>query len=153
MEITGQPGDELLRVLEQLVAFLRRLTTNGLSTAAAAALRRLARDGAQRVTDLAKAERVSQPAMTQLVGRLERDGLVRRVSSPHDGREVLVELTDAGEDLLGRRRAQFAAAFTQLLDQQLPADRRAIAAALPALGRLAQAADAADHPTPAEAVR
>ena len=38
--------------------------------------------GPRRITDLAEAEAVAQPTITTLVGRLERDGLVRRAPDP-----------------------------------------------------------------------
>jgi DNA-binding MarR family transcriptional regulator len=122
---------------------VRRLATAGeLSLPAAAVLTRLARVGPQRLTDLAAAEGVSQPGMTQLVTRLERDGLVTRAPSADDGRVVLVEVTPAGSDLVARRRAQRAAALAELMRRLEPAERAAVRAALPALDRLAELADA-----------
>jgi DNA-binding MarR family transcriptional regulator len=38
--------------------------------------------------------------VTRLIDRLDRLGLVRRDRSPHDGRAVLVSLTDEGAALL-----------------------------------------------------
>jgi hypothetical protein len=67
----------LAQVLEQIVRIVRQLSTVGqLSLSAAATLTRIAADGPQRLTDLAAWERQSQPGMTQLATRLERDGLV-----------------------------------------------------------------------------
>src|SRR5579862_9164474 len=48
------------------------------------------------IRDLAARERVSPPAMTQHVDRLERDGLVARTPSVDDRRRVGVSLTDEG---------------------------------------------------------
>jgi DNA-binding MarR family transcriptional regulator len=115
-------------------------TAGGLSLPAAAVLARLLREGPCRLTDLATGEGVAQPSMTQLVTRLHRDGLVRRLDSASDGRVVLVDLTPAGRRLVQRRRAERAAAFDVLLDQLDPADRTAVQAALPALSRLADRA-------------
>src|SRR5271163_22827 len=53
---------------------------------------------------LATAGGIAQPAMTQLVGRLERDGLVVRLIDPDDGRATLVDITDAGQALLAQLR-------------------------------------------------
>src|ERR1700710_2856450 len=52
--------------------------------------------GPRRITELAEFERLAQPTMTQLVKRLEQDGLVTRQRQADDGRVVLVALTDAG---------------------------------------------------------
>lgn len=135
-------GETLLPALERLVRLLRQVDApDELSVVAAAVISRLARDGAQRLTELARSERASQPGMTQLVGRLERDGLVHRIPSPHDGRGVLVEVTDAGRALLERNRAQYAAALDAFLERLDEDDRRTIGAALPALTRLVHAAE------------
>jgi DNA-binding MarR family transcriptional regulator len=40
--------------------------------------------GPRRITDLAELEGVAQPTMTQLVKRLERQGLVARAGQPGD---------------------------------------------------------------------
>ena len=133
----------LALVLEQLVRVVRRLATEGaLSLPAATALARVVRDGPVRLTDLAAGEGVSQPGMTQLVTTLERSGLVRRATSPADGRVVLIEATHDGERLIGRRRAERAQALRHLLDRLDPADRDAVRGAVPALERLAALATA-----------
>ncbi|WP_229791634.1 MarR family winged helix-turn-helix transcriptional regulator [Micromonospora fulviviridis] len=138
-------GIELVVVLEHLVTLIRQVSTaGGLSTAASSALSRLGRDGPHRLTELAHAQGVSQPGMTQLVTRMEREGLVRRTANSDDRRAVLVEATDAGLDLLRRRRAERADALQHLLDCLDPQDQAAIAAALPALARLVEAARASD---------
>lgn len=56
------------------------------------------------VTVGALAERLcSKPQSTsELVSRLQRQGLVARDSSESDGRQVFVRLTQAGEELLSR---------------------------------------------------
>ena len=69
---------------------------NDISLTAASTLRRLEREGPRRLTELAAAEGVTQPAMTQLVTRLEKEGLAARGSDPADGRVVVVSITEAG---------------------------------------------------------
>lgn len=68
-----------------------------LSASAALVLNRLSREGPMRLTALAAAEGASQSGMTQLVQRLERQGLLERWSDPNDGRASLVMLGKAGE--------------------------------------------------------
>ncbi|MGW2934028.1 MarR family winged helix-turn-helix transcriptional regulator [Streptomyces sp. NPDC001156] len=137
---SGGSGEELVVAFEQLVRYVRQVSTaGGLSTAASSALGRLGREGSQRLTELARAEGVSQPAMTQLVTRMERDGLVRRVASTDDRRCVLVESTDAGADLVRRRRSERAEALERLMERLDPKERTAVVIALPALARLVQA--------------
>ncbi|MFJ3338075.1 MarR family winged helix-turn-helix transcriptional regulator [Streptomyces sp. NPDC086766] len=128
--------EDLIIAVEEMVRHVRRgATAGGLSTAASSALARLGREGPHRLTELARAEAVSQPNMTQLVTRLERAGLVRRAADHRDGRGVLVEATDAGLEVFRRRRAERAEALRQLVDALDESEQRAVRTALPALAR------------------
>ena len=134
---TRNSAVEIVASLDHLFQLLRRLTpADGIGLTAASTLRRLARDGDHRLSELAGAERVTQPAMTQLVSRLERDGLVRRRAHPGDGRVVIVTLSDAGRAVLDRRHDARVAHLEELLSGLTAADRAAIVAALPAFDRL-----------------
>ena len=115
-----------------------RVQRHDLSRTAASVLAALRDGGPQRITALAAAEAVAQPTMTTLVGRLERDGLVTRGSDPADARAVLVSLTPEGLMRLKRIREARAAAIENRLDQLDPDEREALAAALPALEKLAR---------------
>ncbi|MBB3089380.1 MarR family winged helix-turn-helix transcriptional regulator [Nocardioides albus] len=137
---TELSGRDLAPVMERLVRLVREVSTAGeVSTTGAAVIARLGRLGGQRITDLARAEGVSQPAMTQLVNRLEGDGLVRRAADSADRRGVLVETTDRGREVIDARRTQRAEALEAALGRLDATDRAAIAAALPALDRLVDA--------------
>jgi DNA-binding MarR family transcriptional regulator len=125
--------------LERLLSLIRWLSPPGLSLTAAATLTTLERSGPCRLTALAAAEGVTQPAMTQLIDRLEAGGLVERSADPDDGRVVRVQLTAAGRDLVARRRAARAERLSGLLAALSPADQEALAAALPAINALASA--------------
>lgn len=128
----------LTAAVERLFSLLRHGNPpNDISLTAASTLRRLEREGPRRLTELAAAEGVTQPAMTQLAQRLERDGLAERTTDATDGRVVLVRVTQAGRDLLARRRAVRAEHLAALLRHLSADDEALIAAALPALERLA----------------
>jgi DNA-binding MarR family transcriptional regulator len=129
---------DLAVTVQTLFGALRRLSPPGLSLTAASTLSTLERQGPRRLTELAVKEGVTQPAMTQLVSRLERDSLVARVGDPHDGRAVLVEITQAGRDLLHHRRSTRTRQLNAVLRTMPADDRRAIEGALPALNRLAE---------------
>lgn len=58
-------------------------------------------------------EGVTQPAVTQLVNRLERRGWVERHTDERDARAVLVALTAAGQAALDSARAEFARSCTR----------------------------------------
>jgi DNA-binding MarR family transcriptional regulator len=138
--VTPDPH-ELARHLDALVLAVRTATADRaeLSLTAAATLARLQAEGPARITGLATAEGVSQPSMTALAARLSAQGLVRRQQDPADGRAVVLSLTDAGADLLARRRADRTARLAPYLAGLSPHDQRRIAEALPALDALAGA--------------
>ncbi|EGD40798.1 MarR family winged helix-turn-helix transcriptional regulator [Nocardioides sp. WG-D5] len=140
MSTTPASGRDLSLSLEKVVRLVREVSTAGdISPTAATVLGVLARTGAQRVTDLARTAGVSQPAMTQLVNRLTRQGMLARVADDADRRAVLVEITDAGREVLEARRGQRAGVLDAALARVSAEDRAAIAAALPALDRLVDA--------------
>jgi DNA-binding MarR family transcriptional regulator len=119
------------------VRLIRSLESpENLSAAAVSLLGRLRAEGPTPLGELARAERVSQPNMTQLVTRLERAGLVQRAADPWDKRIVLVAIAKDGRKALTQRRRARTDALRPLIDRLSKPDRAAIAAALPALGRL-----------------
>jgi DNA-binding MarR family transcriptional regulator len=122
------------------VLAVRHLAPHDVSFTTAATLGRLARGGPQRLTRLAADEGVAQPSMTQLIQRLERQGLVRRVSDPADGRVRLISITEAGRELIQQRRAARAARLSDLIatlsaEDQLALDEMA-RIGMPAVQRL-----------------
>lgn len=91
-----------------------------LSASAALVLNRINREGPMRLTALAEAEGASQSGMTQLVQRMERQGLLERWSDPDDGRVSLVMLGEAGRqywdarvNALGQRVAAMLTAVSE----------------------------------------
>src|SRR5260370_10768702 len=127
--------------LERLIGLFRSLSLpDGLSLTAAATLATLERSGPRRLTALAVQEGVTQPAMTQLIARLQDSGLVSREADTQDGRVVQVRLTGQGQEMLARRRAIRAERLAAVLAPISPEDQEALAAALPAIDALASAA-------------
>jgi DNA-binding MarR family transcriptional regulator len=107
-----------------------------MSLTALSTLATLARTGPRRVTDLAAAEDVTQPAITRIVITLEQAGLIERRGDPADKRVALVVLTSAGANYFKTRRRLGAQAFVELLDR-LPDDEAAtLLTAVPALEHL-----------------
>jgi DNA-binding MarR family transcriptional regulator len=115
-------------------------SSSGLSISARAVLGTVADDGPTRLTGLATAGGITQPAMTQLVGRLERDGLVVRLIDPDDGRATLVDITEAGRALLAQGRQTQRDNLAELLEALSPDDeatlRLAMRVAAPLLDQL-----------------
>jgi DNA-binding MarR family transcriptional regulator len=128
---------ELTAVLEKFTRmFIRLPRVQRLSFTTLSVLHTLAGRGPQRLTALAAGEQVTQPAMTQIVTKLEYEGLVERRRDPSDNRAVLVHITAAGAAIVEGRRADRIAHLTELTGRLTPAEWAPIVAALPALRRL-----------------
>src|SRR3954452_6733944 len=124
-------ADRLRPVLLQLGRELRREAREvGISPEQVALLVAIKYTPGIGVRDLATRERVSAPAMSNHVDRLERDGLVQRTPSADDRRRVGLTLTDEGQRLLrkvrSRRTAWLATQLKGLTAEELTAIERAI---------------------------
>ena len=119
--VVGSAGDiaEMIALGTDLM-FRYLVDRDDLSASAALVLNRISREGPMRLTALAEAEGASQSGMTQLVQRMERQGLLERWSDPDDGRASLVMLGEAGRkfwaarnDVLRQRVAALLAGVSQ----------------------------------------
>ena len=77
--------------------------------------------------------------MSGLAARLVDQGLVHRGSDPQDARVVLLSLTAAGREVVAHRREARTQRLSAALADLTPDDVARIAAAVPALTRLADA--------------
>ncbi|MFD7874996.1 MarR family winged helix-turn-helix transcriptional regulator [Streptomyces sp. NPDC059766] len=68
-----------------------------------------------RVQEISERVHLSQSALSRLIARLERDGLVERAMCPQDRRGVRVALTDQGRALHGEVRPVQRAVLTRML--------------------------------------
>jgi DNA-binding MarR family transcriptional regulator len=96
------------------------------------------------VSDLADALGQRLAAVSALVTRLVRAGLLQRSEDPNDRRRVRLELTDHAERLLAAVDDRSAARFAAILGRMSPQGRQALAMALDELVRLLH--DATDQP-------
>ncbi|MCG5218797.1 MarR family transcriptional regulator [Streptosporangium soli] len=126
----------LSRELRHLVMLLRRAAAGQPVTSQQYAVLGSLEAGPRRMTELAEEHGVQLPTMTVQINRLEDPGLVARGSDPADARVRTVELTDEGRARLEAVRRARHAFLARQLDALTPAEREAIAAALPALSRL-----------------
>ena len=112
-----------------VMRFSRRLRNQRVDTSVTlshlAALSTLKRHGPMSPGELAGHERVQPPSMTRVVVALEGMGLVTRSPHPTDGRQVVIDLTPAAEDLLGAEARAREAWLSGML-QQLTAEERAV---------------------------
>jgi DNA-binding MarR family transcriptional regulator len=86
--------------------------------------------------ELAAEERISAPALSGHVDRLERAGLIERVRSADDRRRVGLTITADGARLLRRVRAQRTTWLAERLQGLAPEELAAVEAALEPLRRL-----------------
>ena len=137
----GNGREEIAEALEQAsILTTRHITNEALSLTSALALSRLNEQGPIRLTTLAAAEGIAQPSMTQLIQRLERQGLASRINDPEDGRVTLVNITNAGRALMDDRRRDRRDRLAELLKALSPEDEAALIlaanVALPIIRRL-----------------
>lgn len=110
---------------------------DGLTPSQLAVLATLVRRGPLPPSALAEIERVQPPSMTRILAALERDGWVVRHPHPQDGRQVVIEATEAAHDWVDaerRRRDQWLCQRVEHLSTQ---EREALLRVAPILERLA----------------
>lgn len=76
--------------------------------------------------DLAEGLGITYPSATNMVKRLERRGLVRRIINPADRREVEVRLTESGARLVEAVEAERLERLQKTLDAMPEAEREAL---------------------------
>lgn len=102
-----------------------------------AALSTLQRHGAMSPGELAGHERVQPPSMTRVVVALEGMGLVTRTPHPTDGRQVVIELTAAADELLAAEARAREAWLTGQLQNLSPEERTVLREAALIMDKLA----------------
>jgi DNA-binding MarR family transcriptional regulator len=141
---SGLDPAELAAAVERFNGFYIRLpAVRRLSFTTLSVLHTLAERSPRRLGELTATEQVTQPAVTQIVTRLEQDGLVERHPDPSDGRAVLVHITPAGEEVVAARRANRVARIAPILARLTDPERAALAAALPVLHHIAELGEGA----------
>jgi DNA-binding MarR family transcriptional regulator len=110
---------------------------NPLSVAALSALGILFREGECTIGALAAHERVQPPSMTRTVNCLVDDGYAVRRANETDGRQVLVDLTERGREILLADRRRRDAWLAQRLRELTPDERALLREAAPLIQRLA----------------
>lgn len=131
--------DDIAEALPQRVATLTKLflasTSVTISRTEVGVMRALS-VRPQRITELAAAERVTQPAITLLVTRLANRGWVARETDPRDGRAVLVALTPAGRAVIDGLRAEYRALMHEEMGALGDEDVETLARAIDVLDEL-----------------
>jgi DNA-binding MarR family transcriptional regulator len=154
MESTRRPEDreEIGSTFEDIALLVVRYLVDrqGLAFTTVLVLVILDNEGPTRLTALAAAEGVSQPSMSQMVQRMERQGLVVRLSDPADGRAALIGITDTGRAVIAERERGRRDRLTGLLATLSAEDEAALTLAMrvaqPVVGRMIHNAVQAGSP-------
>ncbi|MBH0120946.1 MarR family winged helix-turn-helix transcriptional regulator [Rhodococcus sp. NPDC003382] len=116
-ETRALAGDLALAVV-RLTRHLRgRRTDSRVSLTQLSAMSTLSQDGAMTPGALAAREKVQPPSMTRVIASLNDLGLVERTPHPTDGRQIIVDLSEAGRELLRDEAQAREAWLTERLQQ------------------------------------
>jgi DNA-binding MarR family transcriptional regulator len=130
-------ASELRIVIGQLVRRLR--AEHRFPISHASVLARLDREGPRTTSALAAAERVRPQSMAQTLSELQAAGLVARRPDPLDRRQILIELTNEGQQTLAEDRRRRDGWLTQAIDAELTSEEQeTLTRAISLLQRLAQ---------------
>jgi DNA-binding MarR family transcriptional regulator len=139
---TDDPVIDVTRLRVALARLSRRLRRHqlaGLTPTQLAALATVGNSGPMRLGDLAAAEGIAPSTLTRLVTALEDSGYVRRDADPNDARASTLGITPRGHEVLERIRAESTLVLAASLRLLTPAQRAALADAVPVLEQLAEA--------------
>lgn len=137
----GQPEDLLEAMTVASRYFFRAVTdclaarpeTAEVGATQYRALAILSLRGARNASVLADELGVGRPAATKLVDRLVRRRLIRRRGHPTDRRQVILEATDRGREIVRAVQACRRRRLSRVLSELDPVARDALAHGLPAL--------------------
>jgi DNA-binding MarR family transcriptional regulator len=125
----------LLRLAARVEERLEKaLEGEGLSIARLKVLNDLVESGPLPLSALASRQNCVRSNITQLVDRLEADGLVRRVADPTDRRSVRAQLTEKGRARQVRGQARLAATEEEIMARFSAEERAALSSLFQALG-------------------
>lgn len=117
------------------------LTAAGLTTSQFGALETLYYVGPLPAGRLAEKHLKSPNNFTVVITNLEKRGLVRREKAPHDRRVVMIELTDAGREVVQAIMPSYVRTVVGDLDRLTAAEQEQLADLLRKVGRAQRPAD------------
>ena len=147
---TGRSGDARADGLAEGIARLRRALRRGarvaspgnsLAVAQLELLSALAEQPGARPGQLARLLHMRPNTVTTIVNALTAQGMISRSTPAGDRRAIELTITDAGQEAVHAWQATNAAVLHLALSTLSAPQRRALAAAVPALDALAQAVD------------
>jgi DNA-binding MarR family transcriptional regulator len=133
-ELTDKLTDEARKRLLRIGQAIRRDAASLPVTTAQGSALSLLSGGAMTVGQLAQAEGVQPPTMTQLVNRMEAAGWVTRSGPARKGSTV--QITALGEQVAEDVRASRNRLLAQRMAELTPREREALEAALPVFDKM-----------------
>jgi DNA-binding MarR family transcriptional regulator len=137
---TDQIAASLRLSIGLLLRRLRQIPTgDDLTLSESSALARLDRGGPATSATLARLEQISPQSMGATIAALEARRLIERAPDPHDGRRVILSISEAGLQVLRDRRNARTEELARALSSGFsPSELEHLIAAAPLLERLAQ---------------
>jgi DNA-binding MarR family transcriptional regulator len=134
---------ELASLLRPSLLRLTRLVRNqrvdqSVTLTQLSAMGTLYKHGPMTPGELATCEKVQPPSMTKVLANLEERGLVRRDPHPTDGRQAIIAITKAGNELLESERRSRDLWLTRRLAALTPEERALVQRVIPILDKLAE---------------
>jgi DNA-binding MarR family transcriptional regulator len=129
-------GEDLISTAARMVRWVPKENGFSISLAAARLLARLHDNGPTRISELAVAERCSQPTITNPVKRLEAAQLVDRAADPRDARAWMIKLTKKGNQQLVSMRNSIGTSLEPYLATMSKRDLKALREGVDAMRRL-----------------
>ena len=118
-------ADELQFVVSALVRRMRAVSpSHALTLSQVSILKRLDRDGAHTVADLARLDKITHQAVTVAVASLVERELVHRVLDDNDRRRKFLVITQKGKQLLTERRQAGHENLTETITRRLTSDEQ-----------------------------
>ncbi len=129
-------GEDLITTAARVVRWVPKENGFTISLGAARLLARLQDGGPTRISELAVAEKCSQPTITNHVKRLEAAHLVDRTADPRDARAWMIKLTKRGNQQLSVMRASIGTSLEPYLATMSKRDLKALRDGIEAMQRL-----------------
>ena len=138
-------GEDLISTAARIVRWVPKENGFNISLAAARLLARLHDSGPTRISELAAAERCSQPTITNHIKRLEAAHLVDRAADPRDARAWMIKLTKKGSQQLSLMRDSIGTTLEPYLATMSKRDLKALRDGVDAMRRLMAVEKEAQH--------
>jgi DNA-binding MarR family transcriptional regulator len=145
VQITRRLAKQLGLRLIRAYRFLRQREQDSLTLSQAVVLDLLGDERQWRVSELAEFAGIRQPSMTDLIHRMERQGLLCKVQSLHDKRSVEVTITDEGRSVLRATNRRHVDNMSQRLALLSDEEKEVLERALPIFDILFGAPDTSEH--------